>query len=256
MDVTILGCGTSGGVPRIGGEWGDCDPGEPRNRRRRCSILVQSRGVNIIVDTSPDFREQCLDAGLSSLNAVLYTHEHADHVNGIDDLRAFRWIGGALVPAYGDARTMALLERRFDYIFHGSDGYPPICQGHIVEGPFEVDGLQVRPFRQHHGNIETLGFRFGDVAYSTDLNGLTDEARDVLQDLDVWIVDALRPQPHPTHTHLEQTLSWIKELRPRRAILTHMTWQMDYQTLVRTLPAGVEPAFDGMVIETADPARA
>ena len=248
-----MGCGTSGGVPRIGGIWGDCDPAEPRNRRRRCSILVRSQGVNVVVDTTPDFREQCLDAELDRLNAVLYTHEHSDHVNGIDDLRAFMAMSRARVPAYGDARTMALLAQRFDYIFEGSDGYPPICDGRVIDGPFDVDGLPVTPFRQQHGNIETLGYRFGNLAYSTDLNGLTEEARDNLQDLDVWIVDALRPEPHPTHTHLEQTLSWIKELKPRRAILTHMTWQMDYRSLCETLPDGVEPGYDGMTLQVADP---
>ena len=147
MEVTILGCGTSGGVPRIGGIWGDCDPNEPRNRRRRCSILVRSRGVNIVVDTSPDFREQCLGAEINSLDAVLYTHGHSDHVNGIDDLRAFMHMSRARVPAYADARTLSQLEQRFDFIFTGSNGYPPVCEGRLVKGPFEVAGVAVRPFR-------------------------------------------------------------------------------------------------------------
>ena len=253
MEVTILGCGTSSGVPRIGNDWGVCDPNEPRNRRRRCSILVRSQGVNIVVDTSPDFREQCLDADLNSLDAVLYTHAHSDHVNGIDDLRAFMHLNQAPVPAYADAQTMSSLEKHFGFIFTGSRGYPPICEARLVNGPFEVAGLPVRPFRQRHGNIETLGYRFGDVAYSTDLNELTDQALECLQDLDVWIVDALRPQPHPTHTHLAQTLSWIEELKPKRAILTHMTWEMDYRILCDELPDGVEPAYDGLTIQAADP---
>ena len=249
----MLGCGTSGGVPRIGNHWGACDPNEPKNRRRRSSVLVEASGVSLLIDTTPDLREQCLDAGLSRLDAVLYTHEHADHVMGIDDLRAFMVLQGRQVPAYGDSRTLAGLHRRFDYIFDGSNGYPPICEARPIDGPFAVNGLAVRPFPQRHGDIETLGFRIGGFAYSTDLNGLTDEARAALHGLDLWVVDALRPQPHPTHSHLAQTLQWIEELRPRRAVLTHMTWDMDYATLRRELPAGVEPGYDGLAIELPDP---
>ena len=249
MRVTVLGCGTSGGVPRIGNVWGVCDPAEPRNRRRRSSILVQSASTTLIVDTSPDMREQCLDIDLQQLDAALYTHDHADHVNGIDDLRGFALLQGRRVPIYGDRDTIGSLQQRFAYIFAESKAYPPIATAHAIDGPFAVGDIEVLPFRQIHGAMHSLGFRFGDIAYSTDLNDLPEASFELLRDLDVWIVDALRPQPHPTHTHLAQTLEWIERLRPKRAILTHMTWDMDYQTLCRELPAGVEPAYDGLVIE-------
>lgn len=256
MRVTVLGCGTSGGVPRITGDWGVCDPNEPRNRRRRSSVTVEALGTRIVIDTTPDLREQCLDAEIRQIDAVLYTHEHADHVNGIDDLRAFMFVRGEQVPAYGDAHTMALLQQRFDYVFDGADGYPAICSAHVIDGPFRVGNIPVTPFVQDHGGMETLGFRIGDFAYSTDLNGLPEAAKDKLRGLDVWIVDALKRTPHPTHSHLSQTLSWIKELRPRRAYLTHMTWDMDYRTLMAELPAGVEPAYDGLVLELPEPGPA
>jgi phosphoribosyl 1,2-cyclic phosphate phosphodiesterase len=251
--ITILGCGTSGGVPRLGGtpggHWGVCDPAEPRNRRRRASILVEAGGTTVLVDTTPDMREQCLDAAVAHLDAVLFTHEHADHTNGIDDLRGFRISSGGTVPCYGDARTLNELRSRFGYVFEGSNGYPAIASTREIYGPFEIGDLRVTPFRQQHGNIDSLGFRFGDIAYSTDLVALDDAAKAELQGLDTWIVDALRPQPHPTHANLETTLGWIAELKPRRAILTHMTWEMDYRTLLAELPDGVEPAYDGMVVE-------
>ncbi|NQV61360.1 MAG: MBL fold metallo-hydrolase [Alphaproteobacteria bacterium] len=249
MRVTVLGCGTSGGVPRIGNVWGVCDPSEPRNRRRRSSILVQSATTTLIVDTTPDMREQCLDINLQHLDAALYTHDHADHVNGIDDLRGFALLRGQRVPVYGDANTLLGLQQRFGYIFAAAKNYPAIATAHTIAGPFTVGDIDIVPFQQTHGSMESLGFRFGSIAYSTDLNDLPEASFELLRDLDVWIVDALRPQPHATHTHLARTLKWIERLRPKRAILTHMTWDMDYQTLCRELPAGVEPAHDGQVIE-------
>jgi phosphoribosyl 1,2-cyclic phosphate phosphodiesterase len=244
-----LGCGTSGGVPRIGNIWGVCDPSEPRNRRRRSSILVQSDGTNLIVDTTPDMREQCLDADLRHLDAALYTHDHADHVNGIDDLRGFTLLRGERTPVYGDADTIASLQQRFGYIFAAARNYPAIATAHIIDGPFTLGDIDIVPFRQIHGSLESLGFRFGAMAYSTDLSDLPEASFELLQDLDIWIVDALRPKPHPTHTHLARTLEWIERVRPKRAILTHMTWDMDYQTLCRELPQGVEPGYDGLSIE-------
>jgi phosphoribosyl 1,2-cyclic phosphate phosphodiesterase len=249
MRVTVLGCGTSGGVPRIDNFWGACDPLEPRNRRRRSSILVQSGTTSLIVDTSPDMREQCLDAGLGRLDAVLYTHDHADHVNGIDDLRGFTVRQGGRVPVYGGAGTIENLRRRFAYIFAAAQNYPPIATAHVIEGPFTLGDIDIVPFRQIHGGTESLGFRFGDIAYSTDLNELPEASFEILQGLDVWIVDALRPEPHPTHSHLDQTLRWIERLRPKRAILTHMSWDMDYAALCGSLPSGVAPAYDGLVID-------
>tara|TARA_R110002167_G_scaffold82959_3_gene225974 strand:- start:696 stop:1466 length:771 start_codon:yes stop_codon:yes gene_type:complete len=249
LRVTILGCGTSGGVPRADGEWGVCDPNEPRNRRRRASILVQSAETNLIVDTAPDLREQCLDAGLKRIDGVLYTHAHADHIMGIDDLRAFMLRQRQAIEVYADAATLGVLTDRFDYVFAGAHGYPAICEPHVIEGPFAVGDLEVTSFQQLHGGMKTLGFRFGSVAYSTDVNELPEDSKAALRDLDVWIVDCLRPEPHWTHAHLDLTLSWIEELKPRRAILTHMTWEFDYHDLKARLPAHVEPAYDGMVIE-------
>lgn len=249
MRVTVLGCGTSGGVPRIGNLWGACDPAEPRNRRRRSSILVQSATTTLIVDTTPDMREQCLEVNLQHLDAALYTHGHADHVNGIDDLRGFALLQGQRIPVYGTADTMAGLQNQFGYIFASAKNYPPIATAHSFAGPFTVGDIDVVPFRQTHGSIESQGFRFGSIAYSTDLNGLPEDSFELLQDLDLWIVDALRPQPHPTHSHLAQTLEWIERLRPKRALLTHMTCDMDYQSLCSELPAGVEPAHDGLIVE-------
>ena len=252
MKVTILGCGTSGGVPRIGNQWGDCDPNEPKNRRRRVSILVQKGATNVIVDTSPDFREQCLDAGIDHLDAVLYTHDHADHTHGIDDLRGFFFTKRSPIPVYGDRRTLSMLRQRFGYVFEDSRGYPAIATAHEIDGRIDVGELDVISFTQGHGSITSLGFRFGPLAYSTDLDALDDAAFAALEGIDTWIVDALRYDPHPTHAHLERTLGWIERIAPRRAILTHMTWDMDYQTLRRQLPAGVEPAYDGFEISLDD----
>lgn len=248
MKVTVLGCGTSGGVPRIGNIWGRCDPKNPRNRRRRVSILVENGPVKILVDTSPDLREQCLDADVRHLDAVLYTHDHADHTHGIDDLRGIVHSMGRLVPVYGNRATLDILVKRFDYVFMSQAGYPAIAEAHEITGPFTVGDIKVEPFEQIHGPMTSLGFRFGPVAYSTDLNELPRAARETLRGVDTWIVDALRYEPHPTHPHLDLTLEWIADIKPRRAILTHMTWDMDYEELKKKLPAGVEPAYDGLTI--------
>ncbi len=248
MKVTILGCGTSGGVPRIGNIWGKCDPDEPKNRRRRVSILVEEGGTSLIVDTSPDLREQCLSANVTRLNAVLYTHDHADHTHGIDDLRGLAHNMRRRIDVYSNRQTLDVLQQRFGYVFESVAGYPAIANAHEITGPFTIGDVDVIPFRQIHGDMETLGFRFGSIAYSTDLNVLPEKSKDILKGVDTWIVDALRYDPHPTHPHLDLTLSWIEEVRPRRAILTHMTWDMDYQTLCKELPDGVEPAFDGMIV--------
>jgi phosphoribosyl 1,2-cyclic phosphate phosphodiesterase len=252
MKVTILGCGTSGGVPSITGTWGACDPTDPRNRRRRVSIMVEQAGSRLIVDTSPDLREQCLSAGIDRLDAVLLTHDHADHTHGIDDLRGIAGRMRRRVPVHADARTVATLRRRFDYIFEDTLGYPAICDAHVIDGPFRVGAIPVVPFRQHHGEIDSLGFRFGGVAYSTDLVDLPAESWPVVSGLDLWIVDALRYEPHPTHAHLDLTLQWIARARPKRAILTHMNWDMDYAALAARLPAGVEPGIDGLAVDIPD----
>lgn len=262
LRVTILGCGSSPGVPRIGNDWGRCDPDNPKNRRRRCSILVQRLGdrdsvTNVLVDTSPDMREQVLDAGIRTLDGVLYTHAHADHIHGIDDLRAF-WINsGERVDVYADQVTTERLHEAFGYCFKAPESsfYPPILQSHLIHHwePVEIEGaggaLLCLPFTQRHGSIHTLGFRFGGLAYSPDVSDLDTQAVDALQDLDVWIIDALRDRPHPSHFSLAEALDWIERLKPKRAILTHMHIDLDYETLRAQLPPHVEPAYDGMVIE-------
>jgi phosphoribosyl 1,2-cyclic phosphate phosphodiesterase len=253
MKVRILGCGSSGGVPLAGGVWGKCDPSEPRNRRRRVSILIEHAGSTILIDTSPDLREQLLDAGTQRLDAVLYTHAHADHLHGLDDLRGFNRLMRRPIPVYASAQTLADIARRFDYVFTpiepGGSIYKPSLTPHAIDGPFELAGLTVTPFDQDHGYSRTLGFRIGDMAYSTDVVELDDKAFAVLAGVELWIVDCLRYTPHPTHSHLEKTLSWIERVKPRRAVLTHMDVDLDYATLCREVPEGVEPGYDGLVIE-------
>lgn len=250
MKVTILGCGSSGGVPLIGNNWGTCDPNEPRNRRTRVSVLVEEDDTTILVDTSPDIRQQLLDCNLQSLTAVLFTHSHADHCHGIDDLRGVNWVTKKPVDIYADPETMKELEHRFAYVFHPADHfYKPAITPHFIEGPFSVGSIPITPFRQSHGYVETLGFRFRDFAYSTDVKQLDNAAFDTLRGVKVWVVDCVRETPHPTHSHLEQTLEWIKRVKPERAWLTHMNHMMDYATLTAKLPSGVWPAHDGLVIE-------
>lgn len=249
MKLTILGCGTSGGVPKMPEHWGACDPSNPRNRRRRASVLVEEGATAVLIDTTPDLREQALMAGIRHLDAVFYTHDHADHCHGIDDLRGFFQTTGEKIPVYADPATLETLKHRFSYIFKTQEGYPAICAGKAIERPVGIGPVKMIPFEQGHGRGISLGYRFGDMAYSTDLDRMPESAFDALEGVKVWVVDALRYDPHPTHSHLAQTLDWIARVQPERAILTHMTWDMDYETLRRELPKGVEPAFDGMVIE-------
>ena len=260
LEITILGCGSSGGVPRIGNHWGACDPDNPRNRRRRCSILATRRSgeerTDLLIDTPPDMREQLLDIGVGWLDGVLYTHEHADHCHGIDDLRMIALNGRRRVRIHGNRQTMAMLRTRFDYCFRTPPGsqYPPILDGTLIR-PLEsvtVGGaggsITALPFDQLHGDINALGFRFGNVAYSADINGLPDESIGALEGLDVWIVDALRRTPHPSHFSLDDALEWIGRIGPKRAILTNMHVDLDYATLVSELPDHIEPAYDGMTV--------
>jgi len=263
LEFTLLGCGSSGGVPRADGEWGACDPHEPKNFRSRCSLLVRRRGegaaqeTTVVVDTSPDFRLQSASAGAKRLDAVLLTHDHADQVHGLDDVRAFFLRQrGQRIPTFMDEATRVSLARRFGYIFDGEAGYPAICEAHLipphgqawaVAGP--SGDIPVVTFAQDHGPVDSVGYRFGDVAYSSDVVQLDESAFAALQDLDVWIIDALRYRPHPTHAHLERTLQWIDRVRPRRAILTNLHIDLDYAKLKAELPPGVEPGHDGLRFE-------
>ena len=262
LKVTILGSGSSGGVPRLGGsdgagEWGACDPREPKNRRRRCSILVERGNTRVLVDTSPDMREQLLDARVSKLDAVLITHDHADQSHGFDDLRMVAQNMLKRVAVYAATETMSVLKERFGYCFRDGEagGYPAIVDDHVIARPFrefsivgEGGAIPVRTFDQDHGTMISQGFRFGPLAYSSDVVALDDAAFDALAGVECWIVDALRYRVHPTHAHVEKTLTWIDRVKPRRAILTNLHIDLDYETLRRALPPGVEPAYDGMQV--------
>ena len=258
LRFTILGCGSSGGVPRLGGDWGTCDSANPKNRRRRCSMLVEritaQGATRVLIDTSPDMREQLLDAGVGELDAVVFTHSHADHTHGIDDLRQIVFNIRRRLPVWADPVTQDALLNRFGYAFVQPPGslYPPILDLNTIDGPFEVDGeggkIRLVPFSVSHGPTEALGFRIGDLAYLPDVVAIPEEAWPHLMGLEVWIVDALRRTPHPTHAHLALTLEWIGRARPERAVLTNMHLDMDYATLEAELPPQIRPAFDGMVL--------
>jgi len=257
---TILGCGSSGGVPRVGMTWGRCDPDNPRNRRLRCSGLVERLGPGgqtaVLVDTSPDFRAQILAVRLTALDGVLYTHDHADHTHGIDDLRMVAYAMKRRVNVYFDAATGKSLRERFAYCFQTPEGssYAPILNSHEIDGKslVVIDGpggpISALPIPQVHGDIPSLGFRFSNLAYSPDISEMPEESAALLEGLDVWIVDALRYTPHPSHFTVKQAIAWSQKLKPKRTIITHMTSDLDYETLRRELPEGMEPAFDGMVI--------
>jgi phosphoribosyl 1,2-cyclic phosphate phosphodiesterase len=258
LKFTILGCGSSGGVPRPALGWGDCNPNNPKNRRRRTSLLAERRdggGVTrVLVDTSPDLREQLLDAEVDWLDAVLYTHEHADHTHGVDDLRALYIKRRKPIDVYLDEHTAKSMHRRFGYCFKASPGsdYPPIVAEHRMAPGRQIaiagkgGTITALPLLQAHGDIASFGFRFGNLAYSCDLSGMPPETAAALGGLDVWIVDALRYRPHPSHFSLDDALQWIARLKPRRAILTNLHADFDYDALRTKLPPGVEPAYDGM----------
>jgi len=261
LTFTIMGCGSSGGVPRPALGWGACDPKNPKNRRRRTSLLVERRNAKgttrVLVDTPPDLREQLLDAEVDGLDGVLFSHEHADHTHGIDDLRAIAIHRRALVNVYLDDGTASVVKTRFGYCFETPPGseYPPILREHRMAAGQAIDiagaggTITALPFAQEHGDILSLGFRFGTLAYSCDLKALPPDSVAALGGIDVWIVDALRHAPHPSHFSVAEALDWIGRIKPRRAILTNLHSDLDYEALRATLPANVEPAFDGMRIE-------
>jgi phosphoribosyl 1,2-cyclic phosphate phosphodiesterase len=263
LEVTILGCGSSGGVPRADGNWGVCDPADPRNRRDRCSMMIRrpsgegpERWTTVVVDASPEFRLQTAANGAQRLDALLLTHDHADQSHGIDDIRAFAMRQRARIPVHADPPTEETMLSRFGYIFHGLKGYPAIADIVAIPPhgePWQVNGpsgaIPVVTFDQDHGEVRSVGYRFGSVAYSSDVLTLDDAAFEALEGVDLWIVDALRYTPHPTHAHVERTLGWIERLKPRQAILTNLHIDLDYAELTSRLPEGVQVAFDGMRVE-------
>jgi phosphoribosyl 1,2-cyclic phosphate phosphodiesterase len=261
LTITILGCGSSGGVPRVGQGWGACDPQNPKNRRRRCSIYVEREHetgakTQVLVDCSPDLREQVLDLDISRLDAILLTHPHADHIHGIDDIRPLVIMARKKIDIYMDAATSARMRANFGYIFETQPGsqYPALLNEHRlldresvrIHGPGgPIDAV---PFRLEHGEIDALGYRFENIAYTPDLNAIPEASRGCLENLDLWIVDALRYTPHPSHFCLSETLDWIERLQPKRAILTNLHIDLDFERLKSDLPAFIEPAFDGLRI--------
>ena len=260
MKITILGCGWSSGVPIPGCDCAVCTSDDPRNRRRRTSILVEQGKVCVLVDTSPDLRAQLLDASVSRLDGVIYTHAHAAHVHGIDDLRPINYAMRSAIDIYGDDATLSSIESRFSYAFRMIDPerpwISPTLMPHRFAGPFEVAGLKVRPFLQEHGHMPTQGLRFGDAAaYSTDAHFLDETAFHTLAGVGVWIVDCIGVKPHGTHSHLEQTLGWIERVKPKLAVLTHMSHGVDYESFLAQCPTGVVPAYDGMVIDVDEIVR-
>ena len=256
----ILGSGCSTGVPRIDGYWGACDPDNPKNRRSRCAAWCglyddndPDRMTSVAIDTAPEFREQMVRAGVRSLDAILWTHDHADQAHGIDDMRAYTFARGGPIDGYMDQATNDTFRRRFGYVFTGLMGYPAICVDRIIPPhgtDWSVDGaggaLPITTFAQHHGPIQSVGYRIGDIAYSSDISDIPEESYPALQGLKLWIVDAMRRKPHPTHAHLDKTLAWVEQFRPDKTVLTNLHQEMDYETLRRDLPESVEPAYDQM----------
>jgi phosphoribosyl 1,2-cyclic phosphate phosphodiesterase len=258
MLFTILGCGSSGGVPRLGGHWGDCDPANPRNARRRCSLLVRRRNgageTTVLIDASPDLRAQLLDEGVGRLDGVVFTHSHADHTHGLDDLRMIVFNMRQRLPVWADGATQNDLLSRFGYAFvqPPNSAYPPILDLNGIDGEVVIKGpggpIGLTPFEVEHGQIDALGFRIGDVAYLPDVSDIPEATWPVLADLDCWILDALRRTPHPSHAHLEKSLGWIERAQPRHAILTNMHIDLDYATVAAETPDHVVPAHDGLTL--------
>ncbi|WP_421925270.1 MBL fold metallo-hydrolase [Neoaquamicrobium sediminum] len=262
LRLVITGCGSSPGTPRIVGDWGNCDPSNPKNRRRRAAALVErisesGEVTRVAIDTGPDFREQMLDAGATHLDAVVYTHPHADHIHGIDDLRGYFLVQRHRIDIHADKPTLERLRDAFGYCFETPPGssYPPIVTPHVIahDTPFTIDGaggpITFLPLTLMHGDILSLGFRIGGLAYCSDVSDFPEETAAQLEGLEVLVVDALQYRPHPSHLSLAQALDWIERLKPQRAVLTHMHIPLDYEAVRAETPDHVEPAYDGMVIE-------
>lgn len=258
MRVTILGSGAASGVPMIGNRWGACDPANPRNRRRRASILVEERETALLVDTGPDVRDQLIDAGVMRLDAILYTHTHADHTHGIDEIRALNRLQRSVIDAYGTANDLDQLIKRFSYAFDPPGTYKgkiafykPCLEARTLSHgrPLTIGAIEVLPFEQDHGFLISTGYRFGPMAYTTDAVNLPDPAFEALSGVDTWVVGCLQEEPHPTHAHFDRIMEWIERVGPRRAVLTHLSTRLDYAELAGRLPKHIEAAYDGMILE-------
>jgi phosphoribosyl 1,2-cyclic phosphate phosphodiesterase len=255
MKVTVLGCGSSSGVPMIGCDCSVCTSGNPKNKRSRVSVLIEINGKNLLIDTSPDLRQQALSHGVKRVDAVLYTHGHADHTHGLDDLRSFNYLSNEAIPIYGDSNTLESLLERFRYAFKEKPSvwFRPCLISNLLPDTdvhtFDLFGISITLFKQLHGKITSLGYRIGNFAYSTDTDGLPESAFSALIGVETWVVDCLRYTTSQTHSNLNMTMEWIKRVKPHRAILTHMGHEFDYETLKSELPSGVEPAYDGMQIQ-------
>lgn len=250
LKIRILGCGTSSGVPRIGNDWGQCDPANPRNARTRASVMVSLDDYKLLVDTSPDLRQQLLDAQISSVDAVIWTHDHADHCHGLDDLRQISHIKRMPVLAYARQSVLDRLHRRFTYAFDGNFGYPPLIEAQPLLDRQRMGKLEVSAIEMPHGPVQASGLRFSDgnksVGYATDFSEFTDAMVEFFRGVDLFVIDALRRHPHPTHPHLAMTLAGLERCGVKRAALVHMDNTMDYDDLMGELPDGVEPGFDGL----------
>ena len=256
MKIRILGCGAAGGVPMISRGWGKCDPDNPKNKRLRTSLLLKEKNTTLLFDTGPDLREQLLNAKIKHLDAVLYTHEHADHTHGIDDLREINRAMQKEIPVYANATTLQLLKSRFDYAFHPINKeketfFHPWLEPNLIKPgeAFYIKGLKITPFTQDHEWTTSLGFRINKFGYSTDVVHLYESALSILKGIDTWVVGCLSDKDHPSHASINRVLEWVKIIKPKRTVLTHMSINLDYQSLCNSLPVGIEPGYDGMEIE-------
>ena len=255
MRVTLLGTGASHGIPVIACDCVACTSDDPRNRRTRSSALVEVGGQTLLIDTPPELRLQATRHGIRRVDAILYTHFHADHTHGIDDVKAFNAVLGGPMPCFGNRSTAEALVERFDYAFAGTPwiGFIPHLTIAVVDHPFELFGIPITPVEMQHGRIVSTGWRIGSFAYLTDTNGIPPESLALLDGLDTMVIDGLRPRPHPTHFSIPEAVAVARELRPRRTLLTHLTHEVEHATVSETLPPGVELAYDELTFELPDP---
>ncbi len=254
MRVIVLGCATSTGVPIIGCGCSVCSSDNPRNKRTRCSLFIEASGKNILIDTSPDLRIQAFRHNITRIDAVLYTHSHADHTHGIDELRTYNFMNKMVIPCYGDPQTVSNIMSNFKYIFDGSfpSGGKPKLSISAVDGDFYVYGIRIIPIEVEHADWLILGYRIGNMAYLTDCSGIPESSAEKLHGLDLLIIDALRYRPHPAHLSVDQSIEVIREIKPKIAVFTHMGHELDYEKLSKELPENIEPAYDGMEFDLHD----